>query len=145
MCLANGVVQFLAGLVQHVVEVGNIVVHLWVRGHVYWSSHGVMSWVVNEASDSGSRAFRGEDSLRHQAQVVNLLLSATVSRFVPLLAHSHVQASQPARRWTEASECAALLQTRSCHHRLRRAWKTAIHRFADPPRIWSPWRSGYVV
>ena len=51
MCLAKGegVVQLLAGLVQHVVEVGNIVVHLRVRGHDYWSSHGVMSWVVNEA------------------------------------------------------------------------------------------------
>ena len=54
MCLAKGegVVQLLAGLGQHVVEVGNIVVHLRVRGHGYWSSHGVMSWVVAEASVS---------------------------------------------------------------------------------------------
>ena len=52
MCLARGegVVQLLAGLVQHEVEVGYIVVHLRVRWHDHRSSHGVMSWVVDEAS-----------------------------------------------------------------------------------------------
>ena len=52
MCLAKGagVVQLLAGLVQHEVQVCNIVVHLRVRWHGYWPSHGVMSWVVKEAS-----------------------------------------------------------------------------------------------
>ena len=52
MCLVRGegVVQLLVGLVQHEVEVCYIVVHLRVRGHGHRSSHGVMSWVVDEAS-----------------------------------------------------------------------------------------------
>ena len=52
MCLARGegVVQIPAGFVQPEVLVCYIVVPLLVRGHGHRSSHGVMSWVVDEAS-----------------------------------------------------------------------------------------------
>ena len=52
MCSAKGegVVQLLVGLVQHEVQVCYIVVHLRVRGHGHRYSHGVMPWVVDEAS-----------------------------------------------------------------------------------------------